>query len=364
MKKKQKKIRFTWITVWLVVAAVAFLSFVGYAAYTGVTSVKRVVSTRAGVGILFSSNYMKQGSTAQVSIEYHSPDEFAEGRDPSYNMIVCNFSQSDRATWYTASDLRYNLTATLYLNEKYTADDGVDSFLIGHYKTPTAADIAGKHFGIKFSGDSSYTYFSDSNWSVTLPSSSTTYTLSKNEASTDMFNVLFDRSELQCDAPRFWIHVQATPTSVSAAEIETMSGYIGTCKNATIGANWTGYIEDDRYSTVDYDAYNYIITGNGNGSFYFAWDDSKVKPNEFALSNYASDIEAGTPANVSSWTNYKRYGTTAPSVGTWKYIKLKVDSDVTARYEIQLYKTSGADYHSSIADYTDYYFVAEQAVTP
>ncbi len=112
MIKLIKKFHFTWITVWLVLAALIFSSVVGYATYTGITSLKRVVSTKPGAGILFSSNYMKQGSTAQVSIEYHSESEFGEGVNPEYNMTVCNFSQGDRATWYTANNLSYYITAT------------------------------------------------------------------------------------------------------------------------------------------------------------------------------------------------------------------------------------------------------------
>lgn len=357
MKKRVKKFHITWITVWLAVVAVVFSAFVGYAAYTGITSLKRVVSTRAGAGILFSSNYMMQGSTGQVSIEYHSESEFDGGVNPAYNMTVCNFSQSDRATWYTANDLKYSITAKLLLNEKYTAADGVSETLIGQYKTPTAQDIDGLHFGIKFSEDDSYTFFSGSQTSVTLPSSGT-YSLDKTKASTDIFSLLFDRSELQQDAPRFWIQVTATPSSSAAADIESLLGYVGTCKSATAGASWTGYIDDENYDTIDYDSYNYTITGNGKGVFYFAWDDSKIKPNEFALLNYSSDID-GDPVNVSSWADYTHYGTTSPTSGTWKYIKLNVDSDSRPRYEIQLYKTNGTDFSSVISNYTDYYFVAE-----
>lgn len=123
MKKLIKKLHITWVTVWLVSVSLIFSAVVGYATYTGITSLKRVVSTRPGAGILFSSNYMKQGSTAQVSIEYRSDDEFGAGVNPEYNMTVCNFSQGDRATWYTSNDLKYYITAKLMLNEKYTNED-------------------------------------------------------------------------------------------------------------------------------------------------------------------------------------------------------------------------------------------------
>ena len=377
MKKKIKKLNITWITVWLVITALAFTAFVGYATYTGVTAVKRVASTRPGAGVLFSSNYMKHGTKSQVSIEYGDYSEFLDNDDADdaadqliYNMVVCNYSQGDKATWYTANDIKYTVVAQLFLNEKYTSEDvanGVSESLLGEYKTPTAADIGLLKFGIKYSDDDNYTYFSSDKLSITLPESGN-YSLSKNTASTDTFSLLFDKSELKNNNPRFWIKVTATPTSISGGEVEMITGYVGTCRNAQGGASWSGYIEDDGYSNVDYDSYNYIISGNGKGTFYFAWDDSKVKPNEFALLNYKKVDGAtvgidGSIGDVSDWSDYKQYGRAdPPPSGTWKYIKLDVDSDQTARYEIQLYKTSGADYSSVIEQYTDYYFIAEQVV--
>ena len=355
MKKIMKKFKITWITAWLVIIAIALSAFIIYATYTGITSLKRVVSTRAGAGILFSSNYMRSGSNPQTSLEYRDYSEFTnaqgeplETKNPEYDMVVCNYSQGDKATWYTANDIKYSVTAELLLNEKHTN---------GEYKTPTADDLGDLKFGIKYSTDSDYTYFSGSQLTIPLPVTGN-YTLNKSEASSNKFSLLFDKSELKNNAPRFWIKVTATPISSSGGEVDTISGYVGTCKSAEGGANWTGFIGDDNYDTIDYDSYNYIISGSGKGSFYFAWDDSKIKPNEFALVNYSADIK--TPkSDVDSWTYYTQYGTTHPTSGTWKYIELKVDSEETARYEFQLYKTSGDNYSSNISKYVDYYFVAD-----
>lgn len=374
MKKIIKKFNISWITVWLIIIAIAFSTFIGYATYTGITSTKRVVSTHSGSGILFSSNYMKPGSMPQGSIEYGDYSEFLDANgdpiasDPSYNMVICNYSQEDMSTWYSANDIEYTVVAELLLNDKYTSEDVengvVSASLLGEYKTPTASDIGSLKFGIKYSGDSDYTYFSSDTLSITLPTSGE-YSLSKNAASANTFSLLFDKSELQSNAPKFWIKVTATPTSVSGGEVESILGYVGICKNAQGGASWSGYIEDDNYTSIDYDSYNYIISGNGKGEFYFAWDDSKVKPNEFALLNYEKSGEAtvgivGNVNGLSSWTNYNQYGTAVtPPSGTWKYIKLDVDSDKNARYEIQLYKTGGDDYSNVITQYTDYYFDAE-----
>ena len=92
--------------------------------------------------------------------------------NPEYNMVVCNYSQGDKATWYTANDINYSITAKLLLNEKYTSADienGVDPSLLGEYKTPTSADIGSLKFGIKHLNDADYTYFSSNQLIITLP---------------------------------------------------------------------------------------------------------------------------------------------------------------------------------------------------
>lgn len=368
-QKTIKKAGMSWITVWLIIIAVISLGVVVYATYTGVNIVKRVVSTKSGGGLLFSSNYMTTGTL--TSIEYGNySDYYDEENDrplatnPEFSMNVCNFSQGDKATWYTSSDIKYNIKAELFLSERYTAEEAAaagDPDLEGTFKTPAPADMTGKLFGIKFHNDNVYNYFSADNLTIDLP---TTYILSKNDASTDLFDILIDKTELLNTSPKFWIKVTATPKSIVAGEVEKIDGYIGACKSATGEATWTGSIGDEDYDSIDYDAYNYIITGNGAGTFYFAWDDSKVKPNEFALLNYGSGTTPLESFNVSSWEGYKQYGSSGPSSvtgeDTWKYITLSVDSSVLPRYEFQLYKNSENNYSSVINKYVDYKFEADE----
>ena len=52
-----KKLKRSWLAIWI--ALQRPLSTIGVlAAYTSVSSVKRVVSTQKGAGMLFSSNYL------------------------------------------------------------------------------------------------------------------------------------------------------------------------------------------------------------------------------------------------------------------------------------------------------------------
>jgi len=163
LKNVAKKAGISWITVWMIVAGFILTGLVGYASYTGVTMVKRVISTKAGAGLLFSSNYMTIGTL--TSIEYGNyTDYFDENgnplsTNPTYTLNVCNYSQGDKATWYTSSNISYTVTAELLLNERYTAEEAAalgDANLEGEYKTPSATDIGTKKFGIKYSSDGDY----------------------------------------------------------------------------------------------------------------------------------------------------------------------------------------------------------------
>lgn len=355
--KAMKTAGISWITVWLIVVAVVFFAVVGFAAYTRVNIVKRVVSTKAGAGFLFSSNYMATGSLS--TIEYDDYEAYTGDNNPIYTATVCNYAQGDMSSWYSSSNIEYKMTAKIFLNERYTASEATElgnSSLEGQYKTPDADDLRDKVFGIRYGSSGTFSYFSAEQTTIQLPEIGY-YSLSKESVSADMFDVVFDKSELLGNAPGFWIQLTAKPKDVVGGEITEISGYLGICKRASGEAGWTGYIGDADYNTLDYDAYNYIVTGNGKGTFYFAWDDDKVRPNEFSFANYGSGSEL-SPSSLTNFSGYTQYGTTAPTSGNWKYVSFPVDSDVLPRYEFQLYKTGGTNYGNAIITYVDYKFTA------
>lgn len=361
-KKTAKILGKQWITVWLLIVSFLFLGVFVYATYTGVNIVKRVVSTKAGGGLMFSSNYMT--TTTLTSIEYGNYSDYDAEHNPEFTMTVCNYSQGDKSAWYSSGDISYSITADLYINERYTAEEAETAGhpeWAGTYKRPTSEELGTKQFGIKYLSDASYQMFDVSHLTINLPG---TYSLSKLTTSMDEFSLLLDKSELLNNSPSFWIKVTATPARRVGGEVETIDGYIGVCMSASGAARWMGAIGDKNYDSIDYDAYNYIISGNGRGTFYFAWDDDKLKPNEFSLLNYGSGTTPISASVVSSWNGYMQYGSGGPSSvtssDTWKYIEISVDSSVLARYEFQLFKTSGSDYHTVITKYVDYKFVADE----
>ena len=85
-----KKLKRSWLAVWIAFAAAA-LSTVGVlAAYTSVSSVKRVVSTQKGAGMLFSSNYLTTDENdLPRTITFSSMET-----SPCVTVNVCNYPQT------------------------------------------------------------------------------------------------------------------------------------------------------------------------------------------------------------------------------------------------------------------------------
>ena len=357
---KKKKIKLSWISIWLIAAASVLLVLVVYASYTGVSAVKRVVSTKAGSGMLFSSNYMS--AETMYTNERGNYEDYCDpqgqpiqGLDPSYTLDVCNYAQGNKSSWYTFGNINYRLTAQLVKNEKNPSTD--------EYLPLSPAEFTGKRYGIGVK-DGTIITFTDAEQVISLPSTTGTYTLSKNDIDFNEFTIVLDKSDLLNESPSVLLKITATP--VNNGDLSPIVGYVGVCKRAMTDATWIGEIRDENHNdtpaegqsaavdTYDYAAYNYVISGNGKGKFYFAYDSTKLDPNKFFLQDNASIITG--PRNVSSWDKYTR---SMSGTSGWMEIVLNVDSSEKARYEIQLYKLSGSDYKNLIDDYVNYGFESE-----
>lgn len=366
IKKILKKLRHSWITVWLIAAAIALSCVVGYAVYTGVSSVKRVVSTGAGTGLLFSSDYMTTGTL--ITTEHGDYSAYTGNQQPLYPFVVSNHPQGDKHVWYTANNIEYRLQAKLVKNEKYTSSDPETTSnpsLIGQYKPITASDIQGKTFQIGIKGDTKRSFVVGETITYNFTNDNS---LKKVEPDDDTFELVIDKSELLNDEPTVLVELTAIPSNISGGEVERLFGYIGICKRTAGDAKWIGRINDENYTSIDYDAYNYVFSGNGTGTFYFAYDSTKVAPNEFFLQNNGGEngIIVDGFNNVAltdaDWGKLTKYKTTTPTnKSDWRIIAFSVDSTKMPRYNLQLYKKSGGNYSSVIDNYVDYGFAAQNS---
>lgn len=85
-----KKLKRSWLALWIAFAAAALSTIGVLAAYTSVSSVKRVVSTQKGAGMLFSSNYLTTDeSDLPRTITFSSMET-----SPCVTVNVCNYPQT------------------------------------------------------------------------------------------------------------------------------------------------------------------------------------------------------------------------------------------------------------------------------
>ena len=98
-----KKLKRSWLAIWT-----AFV-----AAYTSVSSVKRVVSTQKGAGMLFSSNYLTTDENdLPRTITFSSMEN-----SPCVTVNVCNYPQT--LIKHNDKDITYTLKNRVFTSETY-----------------------------------------------------------------------------------------------------------------------------------------------------------------------------------------------------------------------------------------------------
>ncbi|WP_295072488.1 hypothetical protein [Ruminococcus sp.] len=343
MNKILKTLRKHWTRVWLI--AILLLSggvYVTYAIYTEVSSVKRVVSTQASPVEMFSSNCMRPDISSRrlSSVEY--------------SITVCNFDQ-DKPTIYNPATISYTLHAELqvkqgdnYINmatylgtldqsnteQKSKYDNYLaKAALYSIYKTEddTTGEVA--------KSESNFTL--GNGFTVTLTSD----TLAAQHSSVDKYKVEIDSASTTDPNPDIFVHVWAVPTPPTT--LRTIETRLYGASTTTDTATWTGTFIETDCAIVDYDFYNYVITGSGAGTVDIIWDSNKFSINDFffntALSGNSFYNDNNTPSEIlDSDAKYGSRKYDGKYVG-WSKITLSVGTGANSqknRYELQLYKTA------------------------
>ena len=325
-----EKFKKNWTRVWLVVIILSSMSFIGYAAYTEVSSVKRVVSTTSSPGDPFSSNCMRTSTTSRRLTAAEFP------------VSVCNFDQNYPKN-YSPVEITYVMTAELKVkvnNQYRTFTDMADMVtegtltqeLYNSYVTKAASYSVAKTTDDQSGNDASPTYYnldSTNGFKKVFPAD----TLKENKSSSDFYTVRIPEADLSADDSLFFVFVTAQP---SGGALSSLSARLyGAKDKAEQEASWDGTIIDDSYTTVDYDFYNYVITGSGVGTIDILWDPANVKVNKYFL-----EEQELTPTTVASGDAlYGDSGTKKQCTG-WSKATLSVNSTQKSRYELQLYKTN------------------------
>ncbi len=307
-----KVFRKHWITVWLVVAVMTSVGIIAYASFTRVTVAKRVISTQKGAGVLFSSNYMESGTTKNSSASYY--------KDADDNLVVdlyvYNYATPKTNPFYRDDNIEYTITARMVKDINGTPlTDGDRTTISG--------------LTYKF-GDFR---FNSTNGFETMLSSQT---LSNDRSDRNHYTLTFDPSEISeiATPPGYCMYVEAQPVGIT--ELPTIKGYIGVSLSETIDPGWRGEIVDE--NGMNYDGYNYEITGNGIGVLTITWNNTKLEPNDLIFNDSKFKfVNQDTDAVVTGGTNDSTSALIKVN-GTNSSLMLKLDSNVDVRKLIQFYK--------------------------
>lgn len=323
------KVKKHWALIWLLVAIAGTGAFFAFADYTGLTSVKRVVTTVAAPGELFSSNSMR------ASLSNHRLTR------TEYTVTVCNYEQDDPNT-FNPSDISYTLYAEINVlhNGEYLTMSELQIRFPDVY-TEKYALIGNRTYSIKRTMENGTPRYESAKILNASNNFSATYTecsLTKDVSSTSNFLVTFDSAEAQNTSPDFYIHISATPTSGSSQKLE---GRLYSVKNTSEASAWRGTFRENDYATTDYDFYNYTLSGSGVGIVEITWNPAKFAINPFFFGNTDVSFKAYSDEEASG--GERSYDNKVLTIGEGanrrSKTRIKVNSSLRNYYEFQLYKT-------------------------
>ena len=320
MKRIFEIIKKYWISLWLIAAALSLFAISTYAIYTRVTIAKRVVSTQAGIGSLFSSDHMSVGGTSTVEPFVNNT------QDASVAVNVFNYVFPKEAV-YRNVETEYELKATL----------GV--FNLSNVFMPLSDPAAieelrelNLHYSITYNRDNEVHNFADG-----ITHTFTGCVIPGGAANADLFTLVFDKSELG-DTPReYCIEIEATPVDT---DLPKLTGYVKVRFSKQAASGWHGEVEElNSLKIDDYDGYNYYLEGNGTGYLTFRWNPTYVTINEHFLNNKENELYKKNENDDWVKLSPPLSESDLPQSGGMVSVTIKVDSEnKTNRYEVQFFK--------------------------
>ena len=343
-------IRRQWLFVWTMAVSIILFSIAASAEATVTRSpMNRVLVTKDGHGILFSSNILSDmveetvsGVTTQKAT--YQPSYKDEKTNEAYvvDLNLWNYDTLDETTRYP-ENINYRLDVRL------THSEGGN--------TLTAAEV-GTHTVV-------ITPTSPSGTPVTLSSSNLTAQLtgqslihSDSRSTQNSYTVSFSAGwDLDNDTD-ICVEIIATPTLNDSdnpySDVPTLGRIIGLRKSRTTGSNgWKATISEktDTNSPTEFDGYNLILSGSGSATITISWDTTKIGVNKYIYSmNNVFDYAIGTEIIDQGKTD------------GWHTITIKADSSTCRnRYAIQLYKLGNLNDSTSPSSWS---FFAYNANSP
>ena len=274
-----KKLKRSWLAIWIAFAAAALSTIGVLAAYTSVSSVKRVVSTQKGAGMLFSSNYLTTDeSDLPRTITFSSMENYPQ------TMIKHN-----------DKDITYTITVELV--------DSDGNAVAGEETAKYSVEYGGENK--TFEGNSKIVFSS--------------LVLKSDDFNKHEFVLTFDKSQLT----KSDIYMKVTAAPTDQAELKPLSAKLGVIYiNDNTSATWTGTFIDNAASPKDLDGFNYRLSGSGEGTVTLTWNTKYVDISTWFKNTYSLNVSTDVNTKIATAT-------------------MKVDSAEKNQYDIQFYRTNG-----------------------
>ena len=333
-----------WITVWLVATVLAFTAIVSAEYISNRNRVRRVAANVANEGQQFSSNYLMTGPTEIKKASFNAGDNgFCVIPVTIWNHSVTNPTKAYQG------ELPYKLEAWLVSN--------VNGTLVGENADKlTAYPVAFSTDGTNFTNFNSLSYdnskgyyYSDDTLTFNAKDTNGNYTVDDYT-----FYIRFPDTVLTAN-PDLYVKVVATPDN--ANDFVSISAIMGAQKAGTIiTRGWTGGFSDNT-AYIDYDAFNYVISGSGKSNITFSWCTDYLEMSDINLNQYGWIV--GTDI-TSADDNINGVH------GNWKTLTFTANSDEMDdeghiiginRYALQLYMTGdpNIDYGSGTEGATSFW---------
>lgn len=310
-KKIKSFIKRHFIMIWIVIVCLTLSYMVVMAAYpTKQNKAKKVVSLQSQSEIQFSSNYLEE------SVLYKT---VVINNDDPITVDIRNFSKNNSTKWYL-SDISYTLLAEL-TDSSGTRITGTSLIGDGNVKVyvvteTTIGDEVQQNESLLFTLNSSNPY--DDRVQLLEHNSA--------QQTVKSYKIYFPSA-----SSKVCLKLTAAPANTHT-DLRTIGAILAVSDKSSIQSDgWTGDFNDPTTKTpVEYDAFNYIITGHGDSnSATIKWNSNVVTLNRMYFSNtFNKDIASATDLG-----------------NGWKQLTLSISDDSNnGQYSFQVFKAeSGFD---------------------
>lgn len=336
-----------WLAIWIIVASLALFTLVVYAESSFTLSpMKRVLVTKDGHGVMFSSNILDEVKD-EDDISYYPA--YKTGSGPyTIDLLLWNYDAKDELSRYP-DNINYRIEAVL-TNSLGVPLDAAD---VGtHSVTITPVSPSGNALTLN---------------SATRSGKLNSQTLihSNSGSSENSYSISFTSSSgwnLDTDT-EICIQIKAIPTNKDTgeeyADLVTLGKIVGLRRARVTGSNgWKAEISEktDTKIPTAFDAYNLVLSGSGSATITISWDTTKINVNEYFYNSekcvYGFDFaEDDADESYEIKDNGKD--------GDWQTITIKADTGKASqnnrnRYTLQLYKLGNLSDTSNPADWSFY----------